>query len=104
MAEPDVVILDEPTAGLDLGGRESLVAALDEIAASSGPATVFVTHHVEDIPRSTTHLLALAEGRPLASGPVAEVLSAELLGQMFSVEVDLQRRDGRWAARAVTPR
>lgn len=104
MAEPDVVVLDEPTAGLDLGGRESLVTALDGIAASSGPATVFVTHHVEDIPRSTTHLLALADGRPLASGPVAEVLSAELLAELFAVEVDLQRRDGRWSARAVTPR
>ncbi len=104
MAEPDVVVLDEPTAGLDLGGRESLVAALEGIAATAGPATVFVTHHVEDIPRSTTHLLALADGRPLASGPVDEVLSAELLGEMFSVEVELQRRDGRWSARSVTPR
>ncbi len=100
MSEPEVVVLDEPTAGLDLGGRESLVAALDTIAAEDGPATVFVSHHVEDIPPSTTHLLALADGRALAAGPVAEVLSAELLSEMFGLTVELDRRDGRWAARA----
>jgi iron complex transport system ATP-binding protein len=100
MADPDLVLLDEPTAGLDLGGREALVAALDGVAADGRPATVFVTHHVEDIPRSTTHLLALHEGRPMAAGPVDEVLTAELLGAMFGIEVELGRRDGRWSARA----
>lgn len=100
MAEPDVVLLDEPTAGLDLGGREALVTALDVIASDGGPATVFVTHHVEDIPPSTTHLLALAGGRALAAGPVDEVLSADLLGEMFGLEIELGRRDGRWSARA----
>lgn len=100
MAEPDVVVLDEPTAGLDLGGREGLVTALDGIAADAGPATVFVTHHVEDIPPSTTHLLALAAGRAVAVGPVDEVLSAELLSRVFGIGVDLERRDGRWSARA----
>lgn len=100
MAEPEIVVLDEPTAGLDLGGREGLVTALDAIAASDGPATVFVTHHVEDIPPSTTHLLALADGRTVASGAVDEVLSAELLGQLFGIPVDLDRRHGRWSARA----
>ncbi len=101
MAEPDVVVLDEPTAGLDLGGREGLVTALDGIAASSGPATVFVTHHVEDIPPSTTHLLALAGGQGVASGPVEEVLSADLLSTIFEIEVELERRGGRWSARAI---
>jgi len=101
MAEPDVVVLDEPTAGLDLGGREGLVTALDGIAAEDGPATVFVTHHVEDIPPSTTHLLALAGGRAVAAGAVDEVLSADLLSQIFDLDVELERRGGRWSARAI---
>lgn len=100
MADPDIVVLDEPTAGLDLGGREALVAALDAIATEGGPATVFVTHHVEDIPTTTTHLLALADGRPVACGPIGEALDAELLSAMFGLEVDLTCREGRWAARA----
>lgn len=100
MAEPDVLALDEPTAGLDLGGRESLVAALDAIARDDGPATVFVTHHVEDIPASTTHLLAVAEGLAIASGPIHEVLSGSLLSEMFGVSVALDRVGERWTARA----
>ena len=69
MAQPDVLLLDEPTAGLDLGGREALVGALDAIAADDGPATVFVTHHVEDIPPSTTHLLAIGRRPPPGRRP-----------------------------------
>ncbi len=100
MADPEVLVLDEPTAGLDLGGREALVAALDTVANDDGPATVFVTHHVEDIPSSTTHLLAVADGLPMAAGPITEVLSAELLSSMFELPVTLDRRNGRWSASA----
>ncbi|MEM7271694.1 MAG: ATP-binding cassette domain-containing protein [Actinomycetota bacterium] len=102
MAEPEVLILDEPTAGLDLGGREALVDALDGLAAG-GPSSIFVTHHVEDIPRRTTHLLAIADGQAVASGPIEDVLTAGLLSELFGLAIDLDRRDGRWSARAQGP-
>lgn len=100
MNEPDLVLLDEPTAGLDLAGRESLIAALDAIAGGDGPATALVTHHVEDIPVTTTHLLAVAGGRVIGAGPVASVLTEELLADLFGMEVGLSRSGGRWSARA----
>ncbi len=97
--DPEVLLLDEPNAGLDMGGREALVDALDDLAVD-GPPTVLITHHVEDIPPSTTHLLALAGGRIVAEGLLDEVLDAELLSNLFGVEVELEHRAGRWAARA----
>lgn len=100
MAEPDVLVLDEPTAGLDLGGREALVSALDSLAENGGPATVFVTHHVEDIPQTTTHLLAIHDGQQAAMGPIEEVLSSALLSELFGLAVTLDRNDRRWSARA----
>ncbi|MGF1598258.1 MAG: ABC transporter ATP-binding protein [Acidimicrobiales bacterium] len=104
MPEPDLVLLDEPTAGLDFGGREELVAALDAIAAdpSAGP-TVLVTHRVEDIPGSATHLLAVAGGRVVAAGEIGSTLTAEVLGRTFGLVVRLDRVDGRWAASATLP-
>lgn len=99
MSRPSVVILDEPNAGLDMAGRESLIQALDGLA-DTGPASVLVTHHVEDIPASTTHLLALAEGRAVAVGPIGRTLTGELLSEVFGLDVTLTRHDGRYAARA----
>ena len=97
--DPEVLLLDEPNAGLDMGGREALVAALDDLALD-GPPTVLVTHHVEDIPPSTTHILALADGVVRASGPIADMLDQDLISDLFELPVELWRTDGRWGARA----
>lgn len=99
--DPEVVLLDEPTAGLDLGGREELVSALSRLANDpDGPATALVSHHVEDIPTTTTHLLALRDGVALAAGPIGETLTSELLSDLFGISVELTRSGGRYAARA----
>ena len=100
MNEPGLVLLDEPTAGLDLRGREELVDRLGALAVDPAAAPlVRVTHHVEEIPPGFTHLLALRDGRVLAQGPVDEVLTAELLSDTFGLPLVLERRDGRFFAR-----
>jgi iron complex transport system ATP-binding protein len=102
--EPGLVLLDEPTAGLDLGGREELVAALAEAATDPAtPPTVLVTHHVEEIPVGTTHCLLVRSGRILAAGPLDATLTAARLSQTFGMELQLERRAGRWSAWADRP-
>jgi iron complex transport system ATP-binding protein len=97
--DPGLVLLDEPTAGLDLGGREELVAALAVAAADPGtPPTVLVTHHVEEIPVGTTHCLLLRAGRVLAAGPLAATLTRESLSEAFGLSLELERRAERWSA------
>ncbi len=99
MPEPGLLLLDEPTAGLDLAGREDLVAGLAELAADPGtPPTVLVTHHVEEIPEGFTHLLLLSEGRVAAAGPLDAVLDAERLSDCFGLSLGLEHRHGRWWA------
>ena len=101
MPDPDLVLLDEPTAGLDFGGREELVVALEALAADlDAPPSVLVTHRVEDLPRTTTHLAAVRDGRLVAAGPIDSVLTADLLTAVFDLPVELSRHGGRWAARA----
>ncbi|PWD49546.1 iron ABC transporter ATP-binding protein [Serinibacter arcticus] len=101
MSDPELLLLDEPAAGLDLGGREELVAALAEIAADDrSPVLVLVTHHVEEIPPHFTHVLLLRDGAAQAAGPLAEVLTAQNLTATFGVELEVTERDGRWSARA----
>jgi iron complex transport system ATP-binding protein len=102
MGEVGVVLLDEPTAGLDLGGREEFVQGLEQLAHdATSPPLVLVTHHAEEIPRTTTHCLLLADGHVLASGAIDDVLTAESLSATFGLRLDLRRRAGRWSATAV---
>ena len=102
--EPGLVLLDEPTSGLDLGAREDLVARLAALAGDpTTPATVLVTHHVEEIPDGFTHALLLREGRVLAAGPIVGVVTAANLSRAFGLPLTLDRRGGRYAARAVIP-
>jgi len=100
MTDPELLLLDEPAAGLDLGGREDLVATLSRLALDpDSPATVLVSHHVEEIPPGFTHALLLREGRVVDSGPVDDVVTAESLSAAFGMPLVLSRSDGRFAAR-----
>jgi iron complex transport system ATP-binding protein len=102
MAEPDLVLLDEPTAGLDLGGREDLLARLTDLARDpTTPPLVLVTHHADEIPDGFTHALLLREGRIVAQGPIDEVVADAHLSGCFGLDLRVERRDGRWSARAV---
>ena len=101
MTDPELMLLDEPAAGLDLGAREALLRLLTRLAADeSGPPSVLVTHHVEEVPIGTTHALLLSRGRSLAAGPVREVLTAPLLSRAFGLPLEVEERGGRFAARA----
>ncbi|WP_295789901.1 ABC transporter ATP-binding protein [uncultured Microbacterium sp.] len=102
MTDPELLLLDEPTASLDLGAREELLALLSGYAqAPTTPAMVMVTHHVEEIPVGFTHVLLLRDGEVVASGPLDEALTAENLSATFGLQITLTREAGRYAARAV---
>ena len=99
MTEPGLVLLDEPNAGLDLGGREELVAALAALAGDpDSPPSILVTHHVDEIPPGFTHVLLLREGRVHAAGPIEATLTAEHLSATFGLPLTLERRNGRFSA------
>jgi iron complex transport system ATP-binding protein len=99
--EPGLVLLDEPTAGLDLGAREEVVTRLAALARDpSTPPTVLVTHHVEEIPVGFTHALLVGDGKVAAAGPIEEVLTAAALSDLFGLTLRLDHRGGRYAARA----
>nr|WP_315269208.1 ABC transporter ATP-binding protein [Microbacterium lemovicicum] len=101
MTDPELLLLDEPTASLDLGAREELLMLLGGYAQSeTTPAMVMVTHHVEEIPVGFTHVLLLRDGAAVASGPLAETLTAENLTATFGMPITLTAADGRYAARA----
>lgn len=100
MTSPDLLLLDEPAAGLDIGGREQLVAVLERLAADPRPAgIVFVTHHVEEIPSGFTHALLLADAAVVAAGPLPTTLTARTLSQCIGLPLDLDVSDGRYTVR-----
>ena len=104
MSDPEVMLLDEPAAGLDLGGREDLVARLGLLAQDTeAPALVLVTHHVEEIPPGFTDVLLLRDGRIVAAGPLELTLTAENLSATFGLPLVVERHGDRWSARAATP-
>jgi iron complex transport system ATP-binding protein len=99
MTDPELLLFDEPAAGLDLGGREDLVGRLSVLAADpDAPASVLVTHHVEEIPVGYTHGLLLREGRIVASGLLDDVLTDDNLSATFGLPLGVQRRRGRYTA------
>jgi iron complex transport system ATP-binding protein len=102
MTDPELLLLDEPSAGLDLTGRETLLRTLSTLASDPyAPASVLVTHHVEEIPVGVTHVLLLKGGRVVAAGPIETTLTPQRLGETFDLDVELTMRAGRWSARAL---
>ncbi len=98
--DPPLLLLDEPASGLDLPARERLVDALDDLAAAHPErAGVLVTHHLEELPSSTTHALLLRGGRVLAAGAAEDVLTGDALSACFGLPLAVRREDGRWSAR-----
>ena len=105
MTDPELLLLDEPAGGLDLAGREALVDTLSELCTDpDSPATVLVTHHVEEIPEGITHCLLLADGKVVAAGPIEETLTDANLSRTFDMGLAVERVDGRWSARSAKGR
>jgi iron complex transport system ATP-binding protein len=101
MSRPELLLLDEPAAGLDLGARERLVARLGVLAADrDSPTMVLVTHHCEEIPRGFTHAGLVRQGKLVAAGPLESVITSSLVSSCFDIAVTAGQRDGRWWSRA----
>lgn len=101
MADPSLLLLDEPTTGLDLPAREALLSAISSLAASHpGLAIILVSHHLEELPETTSHALLIRHGRPVVIGPSHETLTTEYVTACFGFPVSVRRDGGRWFARA----
>jgi iron complex transport system ATP-binding protein len=102
MPNPELMLLDEPASGLDLGGREDLLKRLSALALDqTSPATIIITHHIEEIPIGTTHALLLREGKTVSAGSIAEVLTSENLSKAYGLHVSVVHEAGRYFARAI---
>lgn len=101
MTDPELLLLDEPAGGLDLAGREALVDTLSDLCQDpDSPATVLVTHHVEEIPRGITHCLLLRAGRIVAQGPIEDTLTDDNLSATFDMPLSVSHDGVRWSARS----
>lgn len=101
LPNPALLLLDEPATGLDLAAREQLLTALDSLRAEhESLASILVTHHLEEIPTSTSHAVLIREGRIMADGPVEQVITTENISECFDHPIDIGRRNGRWVATA----
>jgi iron complex transport system ATP-binding protein len=101
MPDPEILLLDEPAAGLDLGGREDLLRRIAYLASDrTAPTMVMVTHHVEEVPEGFTHAMLLRRGSVLAAGPLPDVFTERNLSKCFGVPLIVEYRQSRWAARA----
>jgi iron complex transport system ATP-binding protein len=102
MADPELLLLDEPAAGLDLGGREDLLRRLAGLATDPrAPMMIMVTHHVEEVPAGFTHAMLLRRGGVLAAGPIGEVFTERNLSRCFGIPLRVTSAGGRWSAQAV---
>ena len=102
MSDPELLLLDEPTAGLDMGGREDLLARFANFASDErAPVTITVTHHIEEIPIGTTHALLLKDGQVAVSGPVNQVITTDHVSAVFGLKMEVTSSNGRFYARAI---
>ncbi len=99
MADPELLLFDEPCAGLDLGGREAMVAVLGDLSRDGGRPLVMVTHHLEEIPAGITHALLLRHGTVVTAGPLAETLTSAAVSEAFGITVTVNGTGSRWFAR-----
>jgi len=103
MSDPEILLLDEPASGLDLGGREDLLNRFDLLANDPySPVTLIITHHIEEIPAGSTHALLLKSGKIVSSGPIATVITSENLSVAYDMPISVSIMNNRYSANAVT--